>query len=367
MQKRGGKYRVQYHDSSGRKKSVTFDKKADAQAFEEKVRRERQLIRTGLELPKKSELVLDYAAKHLRRRFQVMKASTMDAEERHIKRFVEHCGLRVLRSITTKDVRDYLDWAQGEFEWSNATRNRARAYLHIMFQQAFEDEELMVNPVSRIALLPENPAKKVPLTPEQAEAFIQAAEGALERLFATILVYQGPRISELIALRHVDFALAQGVLYFRRIREQVTGEYHDRIKGSLEGIVVPMTEVVRSRYLELKQTLKHASPEEYIFLDQEGNPMTNYQGKCLVERLALRAKIDRKVTPHYLRATFASLGEEAGLSKEELQRLMGHSTVTVTERYTTMRRDHLKGRLSEVGFGVSREPGKVVPMRKPKR
>lgn len=352
QRRNNGTWRLQYTDSMGNLKSASFKRKTDADAFAEKVRRERQLLRAGLELPKESDLLLDDSARYLKKRVQSEKKSTMDSEKRNITWFIEKHGLKPTRSITTKIIRDFLDEIQLERGWNNATRNRCRSYLHIMFEQFFQDERVMINPVSRIPVEKESPKRKVPLTPEQATQFISAASDPMRRLFATILTYQGPRVSEAVALETRDFDLEHGFLHIRRIWEQVSGETHERLKGRPEGIVVPLLPIVR---LALDQYVAHygkPAASHRIFRDRDGKPASVYTGKSWVKTLAKHSGIGRSVSPHDLRATFASLAEEAGMPKEIIQKLMGHSSITVTERYVTRRSEQIKSAVLGTGFGA---------------
>lgn len=360
MQKVNGRYRVQYW-LAGKKKSETFSKMRDATAFEQKITRERELIRAGLELPKDSVLLLDYAGKYLRKRFLNKKHSTASTEERNIKWFTEALGLKPVRAISTKDIREFLDEIQAEREWGPATRNRMRAYLNIMFQQAFMDEEIMVNPISRIPVEKETPAKKIPLTLEEAERFIDVAANPMRKLFAILLVYQGPRVSEVMALEHPDFDIARGFLHFRRIWEQSSGEVHERLKGKPEGIVVPLLPIVAHAYRDYVS--EYGRKTDRLFLNEEGKPASVYTGKNWVASMRELAKIEKKLSPHVLRATFASLAEEKGMPREVVQKLMGHSTITMTARYVTRRDEEIKNRVLGSGFGEVLDSSKVIKMR----
>lgn len=358
-QRRSGKYRVQYRTISGHVKSATFDRKADAQAFEEKVRRDRQMMRAGLEMPKESVLVLDYAGRWIRKRFTQKTYGTVEADARRLKEFfLPYFGLRPASSITSAEVREHLDDMQAEHAWKNASRNRLRALLHKMFRDMYMDEIITANPVSRVPLLEEKRVMKEAMTASEIADLIAAARASMypERdvLFVTIAAYQGPRISELVSLQHRDFDLERGLLHFRRIYEASTGQVRERIKHNVNGITVPMFPAVEHAYRRLTLTRHKRLPDDFVFQSEEGSALSTRVARQRLYDLCDVAGI-RRINPHLCRATFATIAEEAGWSKEEIQRLMGHKTILTTERYTRGRVKHLVDRAKILNFASEKQ------------
>lgn len=366
VQKRRGKFRVQCADASGRIISATFSKKRDAEIFLEKSRRERALVRHGLEVPRESKLVIDSVQSWLLKREKIRAHGSVYSDASRMTRFfVKRMGLRTVQSITTKDIRDLLDSVQADEKWTNATRNRLRAALHKFFRDLFMDEEIQANPVSRVPLLEERPTRKSVATLDELAGLMASATAEEKyrernRLFLTLLIFQGPRISEACALQFQDFDLDGGLLRFRRIYEQSSRTVREGTKGHSEGIIVPIFPRVRQAYLEYVRSIGSHSESDFIFHDDDSaGCLSTFNAKDLLRRWSTRAKI-RNINPHLLRATFATLAEESGFSKEEIQKLMGHSTVLVTERYTRMRTGHLVERAKQVGFGSVVEGENVV-------
>lgn len=362
--KYGEKWRVQFYDSLGTRHSRYFSRKIDADKFEEKVQRDKELVRSGLELPQESTLLLDFAQRWLQRREKVNAHGTVNSDAYRLKDFIQSYGLRPITSFSSKEIRDILDQTQEAKGWSNATRNRLRSALHKLFKDAFMEELIIVNPVIRVPILKEVVKRKDPVTDYEFEKLLEEATRKIEtrtlnRLLLIILLYEGPRASEVCALKHSDFDLKFGVIRFQRIFEQSSKKVRDGIKGKPEGKLMPITKSVHNVYVEHLKHLKKYSQDDFVFCNKDGSCFTTDQIKNRLDAWSRRAGI-RPINPHLLRSTFATTAEEHGLHKEEIQRLMGHSSVNTTELYTRMRLNHLIKRIEEVGFGDDKSKSNVI-------
>lgn len=360
-----GTYRVQYADTTtGKLLSKSFDKKEDALKFQEKNRRDRQLIKAGLELPKESTLVLDHAAKWIRARFasKDLARATVEMDQSRMKNyFLKQFGLRPMAAITSSEVLDHLDELQDEHDLSNATRNRVRAVLHTFFEDAFMRHIVVANPVARVPLLPEKRIKRQTLNQDECGAYIKATYQHSERLglLATVLIYEGPRIGEAVALRHCDFDLKSDGISFVRIFEQASSTVVERTKGDKEGRTIPLFPVVKRAYQEFCKSVGKFHAQDYLFTGTGHECWSTQYARDRVIELCELAQVT-EITPHGLRATFASLCEEAGYSKEDIQNMMGHSTVIVTERYVKRRATQLLDKGKKLGFGDTSQAENVV-------
>jgi integrase len=366
-----GKYRVQIR-IGGKPEGGVFSNKADALKKEAELRRLQELVRAGMEAPKDSILFLDQAAKYMRKRDKKKaKGTTANEESRLRLYFLETLGPKPISLCTTEVIRDLLDQVQEEpwkfnpkykQEWgplSNATRNRMRAMLHTIFKMAFMEGKLLFNPVSRIQLEDERVTRqkpKDPLSTNEAETLIAAGykRGEQEGFCTVLFIYTGGRVSQIAGLQNGDFDLKLNQLSFVRIYEQETGEIVNRIKGHPEGIVIPLFPRVKQAFVRHMQSTKLKAKTDICLAREDGRPRSTYVIRNLIDSLCEEAKI-RKITPHVLRATFATLAEEAGFSKEDNQKMLGHSTVQVTQRYTRRTVGPLVEKGLKLGFGKARK------------
>jgi len=196
----------------------------------------------------------------------------------------------------------------------------------------------------REQVIPSNPAKSVstpkvektlPTTLSVDEAFRlmespksiseKSSEGGKEkslrdRAILELLYSSGLRVSELVGLDSNQLDLDLGIV-------RVMG------KGRKERIVpvgVKAIEVLKA-YLEERGMLKG---EEPIFINSLGGRLTARSVGRLIKKYSRFSGIFRKVSPHSLRHTFATHLLDAGADIREIQEMLGHSSLSTTQRYT---------------------------------
>jgi len=149
----------------------------------------------------------------------------------------------------------------------------------------------------------------------------------LETLYAT-----GLRVSELVNLRVDDIKGNGG--FVRCIG-----------KGDKER-VIPLGEIAASyirAYLErVRDRLAGNTQSEYLFLTKQGKPMTRVMFWKIIRKYAAQAGINREVTPHMLRHSFATHLIERGADLRSVQEMLGHASIATTQIYTHVSRDHLR-------------------------
>lgn len=158
------------------------------------------------------------------------------------------------------------------------------------------------------------------------------AYGMRDLAMLELLYGAGLRVSELtsLALRSVD--LEEGFV-------QVMG------KGGKERLV-PLGDRARDaldRYLrELRPSLDRGHGGGTVFLNGRGRPLGRMGAWKIVKRYVARAGIERPVSPHTLRHTFATHLLEGGADLASVQEMLGHSDISTTQIYTHVDRTYLR-------------------------
>lgn len=370
-----GRYRVQVR-VAGRPQGGVFPTKDQAEEKERELKKAQAAVRAGMEAPDQGILVFDASQAWLKKRFERGKIAcgTVAMEESRLRVYIlPRIGTLPLAHCTTKLITELLDeiqfkpWTFQSLETrtrprkkedgplSNATRNRIRALLHTLFEEHVRAKKIAHNPVTHVPI--ESEKRQVrpyadPLSKRETEKLIEAGYAKSEQagFCAVLFIYTGGRVSQMAALQNRDFDLKRNQIHFVRIYEQETHRIENRIKGHPEGLIMPLFPRVKDAYLRHKKATAYPEPEAYCIHQDDGRPRSTYSIRALIKQLCRRGGI-RTITPHVLRATFATLGEEAGLSKEDLQRLLGHSSVTVTQRYTRRKTQPLYDKAASLGFG----------------
>lgn len=220
-----------------------------------------------------------------------------------------------------------------------AARSRARHLVAIRGLYRFlVQEKILRNDPARLIDLPRT-SLKLPavLSREEIEVLMQAPDtdkslGARDAAMLELLYAAGLRVSELINLKLQDINLEAGFV-------RVFG------KGAKERIVPIGTQAKEKieyylKTVRSKRLKQQSSP--YLFVARANRPMTRQGFWKLLRRYALQAGLNKKITPHSLRHSFASHLLEGGADLRAVQIMLGHVDISTTQIYTHVTRDHLK-------------------------
>ena len=178
------------------------------------------------------------------------------------------------------------------------------------------------------------------LSVEEIDSMIEAIppdkeESLRNRAIIETLYGSGLRVSELTDARISRMDLDNGVLL-------VEG------KGSKQRVVPlsPVAVELIGEYLGQRASMK-IKPEgnDIIFLNRRGAPLTRVMVFYIVKELAEMAGIEKKVSPHTLRHSFATHLLEGGANLRAIQEMLGHESIGTTELYLHLDRSHLRHEL----------------------
>ncbi|MCK4812724.1 MAG: site-specific tyrosine recombinase XerD [Candidatus Marinimicrobia bacterium] len=162
---------------------------------------------------------------------------------------------------------------------------------------------------------------------------IETDGGVRDRAILELLYGSGLRISELLTLRLPSLFLTEGWV-------RVFG------KGLKERIV-PYGEEAREwlqRYLlHVRPELAHSiKAEDFVFLNLRGAPLSRMGIWKIIRAYADQANINKPVSPHVFRHSFATHLLEGGADLRAVQEMLGHSDIATTQIYTHLDRNYLK-------------------------
>lgn len=158
-------------------------------------------------------------------------------------------------------------------------------------------------------------------------------EGERNRAIIETLYGCGLRVSELITLKISDLFFNEGFI-------KVTG------KGDKDRFV-PISDYTQ-KYINIyrKEIRNHQdikpNATDTLFLNRRGNHLTRAMIFTIVRRLTEAAGIDKKVSPHTFRHSFATHLLENGADLRAIQQMLGHESITTTEVYVHVDRSHLR-------------------------
>ena len=157
-------------------------------------------------------------------------------------------------------------------------------------------------------------------------------EGFRNRAMLETLYSSGLRVSELVELRINNLFFNDGYI-------KVTG------KGNKERLVPIGRDARKFISIYLDEIRCHLSIkkgfENYVFLNRRGAGLTRVMIFTIIKNLALDANINKTVSPHTFRHSFASHLIEGGADLIAVKEMLGHESITTTEIYTHLDREYL--------------------------
>ncbi len=238
-------------------------------------------------------------------------------------------------NIQTSDLRNFL------YEQSKKIKSRSQSRLisslNVFFNFLILENLLTENPIERI----EHPkiGFKIPTTVSTSEIdlLIKAAgknqnNGARNEAIIEILYSCGLRVSELINLKISD-------LFFNDNLIKILG------KGNKERFV-PVSKIAKKltlNYLNSKRNLIKVKKgdEDTLFLNNRGSKLTRVMIYTILNNLAIKNGLKKKISPHVLRHSFATHLIENGANIISIQKMMGHENIVTTEKYLHVKKKHL--------------------------
>jgi integrase/recombinase XerC len=243
----------------------------------------------------------------------------------------EAVTLAGLGETSAADLRAYLA-SRRTAPHALSPRSLSQAVSAIRSFHRFLDSRL-ATPNAAIALVrgprirpgaprPVSEAQARDLIAEAPAAAAPAWRGARDRAVLTLLWGCGLRISEALALQRCDAPLAQSL----------------RVLGKGAKIrLVPVLPVVREQVEDYLRLLPFPlEGDDALFRGDRGAPLRPRQVQALVQRLRGRLGLSERATPHALRHAFATHLLGAGADLRSIQELLGHASLSTTQRYTAV-------------------------------
>ena len=162
---------------------------------------------------------------------------------------------------------------------------------------------------------------------------LSTPEGHRNRAMVEVMYGCGLRVSELVTLRLSNLFFDDGFI-------KVVG------KGNKERLIPIGTTAMKMVNLYVdgnRKLLKIKKGEEdYVFLNRRGAHLTREMVFMLVKKWVAAAGIDKTVSPHTFRHSFATHLIEGGADLRAVQEMLGHESITTTEIYTHLDQDYLR-------------------------
>lgn len=238
-----------------------------------------------------------------------------------------------IESCTKKDILAYISSING---LEVSTVNRHISSLKSFFNYLVDESIIKVSPMEEVSSLKKtkklpkylsisevNKLLNIPLNSE----FDYRNKAMLELMYAT-----GLRVSELVSIEYSNIDFENSII-------RING------KGKKERII-PLGEVA-SYYLKVylsdyRSKLLKRNTHNQVFLNNHGKPITRQGFNYILENIRELTGIEKEITPHVLRHSFATHLLEGGADIRSIQEMLGHENISTTNIYTEVVNDVLR-------------------------
>jgi integrase/recombinase XerD len=265
-----------------------------------------------------------------------LSTNTIKAYEADIYKLHSFLEGRLLSAVKSEEVTLFLSYV---IELGLNPRSMARIIsgLKTFYKHLVIHEIVSNNPLQNIKT-PKLP-KTLPevLSHEEVTVMMEQIDfsklaGERDKTVIMLLYGSGLRVSELVTLTISNLYLDEGFI-------KVTG------KGGKERLVPIGGKTIRQvkYYLTYyRDEVQNERSMNVLILNQRGSSLSRVSIFNLVKLLAAKAGIEKSISPHTLRHSFATVLIEAGADLRAVQQMLGHESITTTEIYTHMDKAYLK-------------------------
>jgi integrase/recombinase XerD len=249
----------------------------------------------------------------------------------------EHYPNLTPETVKLAQLRKFVEWMNQK---GISPRTQARTisgiksfYKFLLIEEAVENDPTTLVESPRIG-------RKLPeiLTDEEINSLIEAiddskAEGLRNKAILETLYSCGLRVSEL-----VDLKLSN--LHFEQEFLRIAG------KGERERLVPISKRAIEDikKYLLLsrKKLTIEKGFENVVFLNRRGKKLSRVMIFTIIKNLADKIKLEKNISPHTFRHSFASALVQGGADLRTVQEMLGHESILTTEIYTHLDKEYLK-------------------------
>jgi len=259
-------------------------------------------------------------------------------------------AVSIWSSVTEHNIRVYLSDLD-ERGYAPATKSRKIASAKSFFKFMKEEQFIDNNPLSDVRQpragqsLPKalSIAEVDQLLEASSNMSVKSAEEARDAAMVELMYAAGLRVSELVGLNIRDVDLDAGTVRTigKGSKQRVIPIYDDAVESIAEYITYSRPTHVK-RGTHASRAKHRDQSEDAMFLNRNGGRITRQAYWLRLNKLATKAGISSRITPHMLRHSFATHLLHGGASLRHVQELLGHSSIATTQIYTHLTNEHVR-------------------------
>lgn len=258
--------------------------------------------------------------------------NTVESYIRDLSQFSSYCAeknLEDLALITSKELKEYLDYLK-VIGKSEATKCRIIASLRCYYKALLINNTVTENPVEDIKT--KKVERKLPGILDANEIVLLLSQpngsdykGIRDKAMLELLYATGIKVSELIDLKVSDINLQIGIIHLQNDKkERIVPIYPAAVKSIADYLV------------NVRPAIVLDDKEDRLFTNMNGQHLSRQGFWKIIKHYAALAAINKDITPHTLRHSFAAHLLENGAKLSDIKDMLGHIDISSTQIYAQL-------------------------------
>ena len=247
---------------------------------------------------------------------------TISSYKGHLYMFNSHFNNKSFKSITDKEMFEFVYHIVSEKEISASYQRQIVGSLKLFYKEIYK----RAIPFEYLKVSRRENKLPTVLSKDEVRRIIENTNNLKHRAILSLIYSSGLRIGELLALKKMDIDSERMLIHVRFA------------KGKKDRYTILSTNVLQT----LREYYKQYKPKEFLFEGRNGGRYSPESTSQFFKRAAKKAKINKSVTLHTLRHSFATHLLEQGVGIVHIKKLLGHNNISTTLIYTHIAKDSLQ-------------------------
>ena len=263
--------------------------------------------------------------------------NSVESYMRDIKQFSKFNSQTTPLKIKRKHILDYINHIN-EHNISARSQARILSSIRSLYNFLIFENLITSDPCKHIHSPKIGARIPTTLTVQEIDQIIASIDlskenGERNRAIIECLYSCGIRVSELVTIKISDLLFKEKII-------QVTG------KGNKQRIVPLSNTLIKylTNYIDFVRSKQKIDPKstDILFLNRRGQQISRVMVFNIIKKLGKSVGINKKISPHTFRHSFATHLVEGGADLRVIQEMLGHTNITTTEIYTHLNSDYLR-------------------------
>ncbi|MBI3192951.1 MAG: tyrosine-type recombinase/integrase [Ignavibacteriae bacterium] len=326
-----GLYYLWFTNADGNKQKVSTGSslKSDAVKFLREFKEENVRVRQT----KITKTLNEFFADYMQHSQSIHTLKTQHSVKNAFRELLRIVGDVRLDKIGVRELERFI--AQKKTEASEWTARKYYIHLASAFQTAIRWNYLVSNPFKKVAKPKTTETMPQYFSKDEMRKLLDTIERVEYRELCLVALYTGLRLGELINLQWSDIDFLNRIVLVRS-REGFTTK-------SRKNRTVPLNDMVYNLFLNMKES----ASSELVF-HSRGKRLSEIWVSKTFKMYVRKAGLNERLHFHSLRHTFASWLVQEGVSLYEVQKLLGHSNISVTQVYAHLQPERLHDTVNKI-------------------